>query len=246
MKMSLPPYCRGLLFTALALVTFTAVSAAETFEGRVHMDITSGKKKDRMAMEYVMKNGKMRMEPQMDQKHGGNGGMGIILDLPAREMIILMDMGGQKMFMRRPIPQPTEEETARMKEGHQMSAPVATGRTEVIAGYTATEYRTAGEKGEVIELWLASGLWPFMSFSGGNPMGGRSAPPLGWEKFARDGNFFPMRVVTHDSGGAETMRMEVTKVDKSPVSDALFSTEGYSEFSMPGMMGGGGINPFKH
>ena len=118
MKLSLASYCRGLLFTALALVTFTAVSAAETFEGRVHMDITSVKKKERMAMEYVMKNGKLRMEPQMDQKHGGGGTMGIIVDMPAREMIILMDMEGQKMFMRRPIPQPTEEQTAKIKAGH--------------------------------------------------------------------------------------------------------------------------------
>jgi hypothetical protein len=54
-----------------------------------------------------------------------------------------------------------------------------------------------------------------------------------------------MRVVTHDAKGAETARMEVTSVDKSPVSDSLFSTDGYTEFSMPGM-GGGGFNPFKH
>jgi len=235
----------GLLLTALALVTGTAVSAAESFEGRVHMDVTSGKKKEKMGMEYVMKNGKMRMEPKMDAKKGGNGAMGIILDLPAREMIILMDMDGQKMFMRRPIPQPSAEQTAKVKEGHGMSAPVVTGRTEVIAGYTATEYRTTSEKGEVIELWLAKGLGPFMSFTGGNPMGGRGAPPPGWENFARDGNYFPMRVVTHDTGGAETARMEVTSVDKSPVSDSLFTTDGYTEFSIPGM-GAGGFNPFKH
>jgi hypothetical protein len=245
MKLPVTSFCRGLLCAALALVTFTAVSAADSFEGRVRMDMTSGKKKEKMAIEYVMKNGKMRMEPQMDEKHGGNGAMGIIMDLPAREMIILMDMQGQKMFMRRPIPQPSAEQTAKAKEGHAMSAPVATGRTEMIAGYEAKEYRTTGEKGEVIELWLASGLGPFMSFSGGNPMGGRSAPPPGWENFTRDGNYFPMRVVTHDAGGAETARMEVTKVDKSPVSDSLFSTEGYSEFSIPGM-GAGGFNPFKH
>ena len=61
----------GLLLTALALVTGTAVSAAESFEGRVHMDVTSGKKKEKMGMEYVMKNGKMRMEPKMDAKPPG-------------------------------------------------------------------------------------------------------------------------------------------------------------------------------
>ena len=243
MKLPVTSLCRGLLMAALALVTFTAVSAAESFEGRVHMDVTSGKKKEKMSLEYAMKNGRMRMDPKMDEKHGGMGGMGIILDMPAREMIILMEMQGQKMYMRRPMPQATAEQTAKAKEGHAMSAPVATGRTEVIAGYEASEYRTTGSKGEVIELWLAKGLGPFMSFSGGNPMGGRGAPPPGWESFARDGNFFPMRVVTHDAGGAETARMEVTSVDKTPLPDSLFSTEGYSEFSMPGMMGGGGFHP---
>jgi len=170
--------------------------------------------------------------------------MGIIFDLQAREMIILMDMSGQKMFMRRPIPQPTAEQASQAREGHKVSPPVATGRTEMIAGYQATEYRMTSEKGEAIELWLAKGLGPFMSFSGGNPMmgGGRSAPPPGWESFARDGNAFPMRVVSHGTDGGETMRMEVTKVDKTPVPASLFSTEGYSEFSIPGMGGGGFIH----
>ena len=171
----------------------------------------------------------------------------MIMDMQAREMIILMDMEGRKMFMRRPIPQPTAEQTSQVHEGHPMSPPQATGRTETIAGYTATEYRMTGEKGEIIELWLAKGLGPFMSFTGGNPMmgGGRSTPPPGWESFARDGNAFPMRVVTHGKDGGETMRMEVTSVDKTPLPASLFSTDGYTEFSIPGMGGGGGFSPFK-
>ena len=54
-------------------------------------------------------------------------------------------------------------------------------------------------------------------------------------------------IMARSSGtdGGETMRMEVTKVDKSPVPASLFSTEGYSEFSIPGM-GGGGFNLFKN
>ncbi len=237
---------RGLVSAALALLTSTALSAAEAFEGRVSMDLTSGKKKDKMTVEYAMKNGKMRMDPKLDEKHGGNGSMGMILDTQAREMIILMDQGGQKMFMRRPLPQPGSDAMTKAAKEHEMTAPVPTGRTEMIAGYKATEYRTTGSKGEVVELWLASGLGPYMSFTGGNPMGGRGAPPPGWENFARDGNYFPMRVVTHDASGTETARMEVTKVEKVSLPDSLFSTEGFSEFSIPGMGGMGGFNPFKH
>jgi hypothetical protein len=234
---------RGLFAAAFVLVSLTAASAAESFEGRIHMDMTGGNKKEKMSIEYAMKDGKMRMDPQMGERHDRSGSMGMIVDMQAREMIILMDNDGKKMFMRRPIPQPTAEQTAKVREGHPMSAPVATGRTEMIAGYKATEYRTTNEKGEIIELWLAKGLGPFMSFSGGNPMMGRGTPPPGWENFARAGNAFPMRVVTHDADGTEKMRMEVTSVDKTPLPDSLFSTDGYTEFQMPDL--GGMMNPFK-
>ena len=241
MKLPISSLCRGLLLAAFAFASLTA--SASTFEGRVHMEISGAKKKDKMGMDYVMKDGKVRIEPKMPEREGGGGSMGMIMDMEAREMIILMDMNGRKMFMRRPIPQPTAEQTTKAREGHPMSAPVASGRTEMIAGYKATEYRTTTEKGEVVELWLAKGFGPFMSMAGGNPMG-RSSPPPGWENFVRDGNLFPMRMVSHDPDGTEKMRMEVTSVDKSPVSDSAFSTEGYTEFSIPGM-GAGGFNPFK-
>ncbi len=246
MKLSVSSLRRGLCLTAFALITCIAVSAAETFEGRIHMEMTSGKKKEKMGIDYSMKDGKLRMNPKMPEGQGHEGGMGMIMDMPAHEMIILMDMEGRKMFMRRPIPQPTAEQTSKARDSHKMSPPEATGRTEMIAGYKATEYRMTGEKGEIIELWLAKGLGPFMSYSGGNPMmGGRSAPPAGWENFARDGNAFPMRVVTHGKDGGDTMRMEVTSVEKTSLPDSLFSTDGYSEFSISGFGGGGGFNPFK-
>ena len=247
MKLPRIPLRRGLLCAAFALIASITVSAAESFEGRVHMNITTPKKKDSMGMDYSMKNGKLRMDMQAPENHGKGAGMGgIIFDMEARQMLILMDMDGQKMFMRRPIPQPKTDETgSTTAAGHKMSPPEATGRTEMIAGYEAKEYRMTSEKGEVVEMWLAKGLGPFMSFSGGNPMAGGKGgtPPPGWEKFVREGNSFPMRVVTHDKGGAETTRMEVTKVEKVSLPDSLFSTDGYSEFQMPDF--GGAFNPFK-
>jgi hypothetical protein len=253
MKLPRFPLRRGLLCAAFALVTSIAVSAADSFEGRVHMTMQSAKKQNITELEYQMKNGKVRIDMQAPEGSAhsskGSGGMGgMIFDVEAKQMIILMDMDGRKVFMRRPIPQPTAEEIAKRQaspDARKLSAPVATGRTEMIAGYEATEYHTTTQKGEVVELWLAKGLGTFMPFSpGGNPMmGGRVKPPEGWENFVRDGNSFPMRVVTHDTKGAETMRMEVTKVEKTTVPDSLFSTDGYTEFQMPDL--GGAFNPFK-
>ena len=115
-------------------------------------------------------------------------------------------------------------------------------RSDMSNPFKATEYRATTDKGDIVELWLAKGFGPFMSMPSGNPMMGRGAPPPGWENFVRDGNLFPMRVISHDADGTEKMRMEVTSVEKGPVSDSLFSTEGYSEFQMPDF---GGMNPFK-
>jgi len=234
-------FVRGLFCSAALIVT---LSTAKAFEGRIHMDMTSGKKHEKTSIDYAMKDGKMRMDPQSEGSRGGS--TGIIVDMKAQEMIILMDHDGRRMFMRRPMGQGAPQARGRASETAAMSAPpVATGRTEKIAGYPATEYTAAGEKGETVELWLAEGLGPFMSFSGGSPMMGRGAQtarPTWWEGFVRDGGAFPMRVVTRDAKGVEQSRMEVTKIDKTSLPDSLFSTEGYSEFQMPGF--GGGFNPF--
>ncbi|MEO6875058.1 MAG: DUF4412 domain-containing protein [Opitutaceae bacterium] len=249
MNSSISSLRRGLLLTAFALIASLAVSAAETFEGRIHMRMTAGKK-DSTAIDYSMKDGKIRMDIPKDPSNREAAGMGgIIMDIPHQEMIILIESDGQKMFMRRSLAQTmtkANEQSEGTHRGAVGSPPVATGRTEMIAGYPAKEYIYTGEKGNKSELWLASGLGTFMAPMSGSPMGGRggSAAPAGWENFARDGGGFPLRVVTRDAKGVEQARMEVTKIEKTHLPDSLFSTDGYSEFSIPGM-GAGGFNPFK-
>jgi hypothetical protein len=244
MKLSVPSFRRGLFATALAFGALTAVSAADTFEGRVHMEITSGKK-DPQAIDYAIKDGKLRCDMPPDSARRGGGMGGMIFDFKNQEMIILMEHGGQKNFIRRSLAQTIASASAKAQGEHPAgSAPVATGRTEMIAGYLATEYKITGEKGDSYELWLAKGLGTFMLPSAQGPMGGRGAPSPEWEQMARDGGFFPLRVVTRDAGGVERSRMEVTKIDKTPLPDSLFSTDGYSEFKIPDF--GGGFNPFKH
>jgi hypothetical protein len=255
-SMHLPATClRHGLFAAVFAVAATALSAADSFEGRVEMKITDTKSGGAHVINYALKEGKLRMDfpknPSGRDNGGGSGGM--IVDMAKREVLVLMEMpdgesgGVRKMYMRQPMPQPGETPPGgRPAEAAPISEPVATGRTEVIAGYTATEYKVTGKNGEVSELWLAKGLGTFMFPAAQNPMGrGRSANASpAWEKLVRDGGFFPLRVITRDAGGAEKMRMEVTKIEKTSLPDALFSTEGYTEFQIPGF--GGGLNPFKH
>jgi hypothetical protein len=223
--------------TALLLATSALLSAADTFEGRIHITVTSGKK-DPMTLQYAVKGDLMRMEMPVDKSsHGGMAGGGIIIDFKQKEMLILMEQEGQKMFMRRPLPQPGEGQAATAGKLAAEAKPVATGRTEMIAGYLATEYRVDGSKGGATELWLATGLGNFMFPSAQGPMGqgrGASASP-GWEKFAREGGGFPLRAITRNAAGAEESHWEVTQIEKTTLPASLFSTEGYTEFQMPDM-----------
>ena len=241
MKLSASPFHRGLLATVFVLGTLTAVSAADTFEGRVHMEITSGKK-DAQAIDYAIKDGKMRCDIPKNASRGGGGMGGMIFDFQNQEMIILMEHGGQKNFMRRPFGQMIAAASAHAQaEHHSTAAPVATGRTEMIAGYLATEYKFTGQNGDTHELWLAKGLGTFMFPAAQGPMGGHGAPSPEWAQAAREGGLFPLRVVTRDASGSEKGRMEVTRIEKTALPDSLFSTDGYTEFKIPGF--GGGFNP---
>jgi hypothetical protein len=52
---------------------------------------------------------------------------------------------------------------------------------------------------------------------------------------------FPLRMITHDSSGAETNRMEVVSIDKSSLPDDTFTVPSdYHSFSLGGMFGGFG------
>jgi hypothetical protein len=242
MKSFLPFLFRGLILSAFAVSSVGVARAADVFEGRVHMELTSGKKKEPMGIDYAMKDGKLRMDmPQEGSRRKGGGMGGMIYDLKNQEMIILMENDGEKTFMRRSMKDAMAK--AQERNEKETSAPVATGRTETIAGYKASEYKYTNEKGEVTDLWLAKGLGTFMYPAAQNPMGGRGAPSPEWEKIAREGGFFPLRVIGHNKAGAEVSRMEVTKIEKTSLPDSLFSTDGYTEFKMPDF--GGAFNPFK-
>ena len=239
MNLFRPSSYRGLFVAALSLVTVTALSAADAFEGRVYMQMTSGKRKEPASVTYAIKAGKIRFDTSAAESSGrrrGGGAASVIMDLPNREMIMLMDHDGQKMFMRHAMPDASSAPMAE-RAGKEVAAPVATGRTEVIAGYEATEYKWTSPRGETHEMWLAKGLGTFVfPAPQGGPMGGsRGAPSPEWEKIARDGGFFPLRVVSRDTTGAETGRMEVTKIEKGSLPESLFSTDGYTEFKMPDM-----------
>ncbi|MDX2186372.1 MAG: DUF4412 domain-containing protein [Opitutaceae bacterium] len=206
--------------------------AADQFEGRMTMKVGEGKTNQELL--YSVKGDKIRMDMQTG-KEEGMGGM--IIDFQAKQMFMLMEMDGRKMYMKHPL---NMDEVAE-KADDLAEEPKPTGKTETIAGYQADEYVINNKDKTVTQLWLGKGLGTFFSPSAmqGGPMGGgRSKHSEAWAKLARKGGLFPLRVVTLNAKGKETSRMEVTKIEKASLPASLFSTEGYSEFQIPGFGGG--------
>lgn len=229
---------RTVLSAMLVVASGAAALAADTFEGRVQMQITSAsaKSKDQPhTMEYVMKGDRMRMNMSdvSGNKQNGPQSVGIIVDFKNRQILTLIDSPDRKMVMRHPMAEPKTEG----KSDETVPDPVATGRTETIAGYSAAEYTMKDKDGNTHQLWLGKGLGSYMSPSAFQAQRRAATTSPAWEKIVRQGNFFPLRVVTIDPTGKEVSRMEVTKIVKGGVSESEFSTDGYQEFQMPSMKG---------
>jgi hypothetical protein len=228
MKIKLLSLLAGLLLAPLA------VHAAD-FEGKIGMKMTSGGRSTDMT--YAVKGGKLRMEMP-----GGQGAM--VMDPAKKETTMIMDQ--QKMYMVMPVPEvQPQAETGKAGEAPKLEK---TGQTEKILGYTAEKYIVTQDE-QKTEMWLAEGLGTFMNLNSSNPMagmgrrgGGAPANMQAWEKALAGKSLFPMRVVGRDKADKETFRMEVTSVDKNPLSDSLFAPPAsYQKFDMGAMMQGAGM-----
>ena len=229
-------------FLALGALLFTSVSfAADTFTGKIDMQMTSAKEKP-MVWVYSIKPDATRMDMQGQP-------MSMIMTPAKKEMTILMHE--QKMYMTHTLD--VEEIASKQAEKTEKTTDIEdTGKTEVICGYKCNQFLVKDGK-TVTEMWLAEDLHgSFMSGGsggGGGGMGGmfgkrqNSGAAAKWEKALKGKSGFPLRVVTLDGKGKETFRMEATKVEKGGVSDADFlPPKDYQKFQMPNL---GDLNPFK-
>jgi hypothetical protein len=216
-----------------ALLAASQLSAA--FEGKVTLAMTAEKGRT-TNMDYAMKGQKIRMD--MD---GGGHQVASIMDLEKMEMLVLMPE--QNMYMVMPMKKPVEK--AMEKAGESTADVEVTGKTETILGYKCNQILVK-DKGSVTEVWMAEGLGTFMGMGspgGGGGMGamfGRGKTPSAakWEEVMKEKGGFPLRTITRDAKGRETMKMEATKIDTSKQPDSLFAPPaGYQKFEMPNMGG---------
>lgn len=214
---------RTLCFAAGALLT-SALLSAQAFEGSIKMEMKEGK--NAVPFTYTMKKDRMRIDITAEEMT-----MTTFMDLQKKEMIMLMP--GQNMYMVMPI-----KEAAEVAAKANQSTPLEkTSETERILGYLCTKYIST-ERGTTTEIWAAEGIGAFMGANANNnPM--KPAARNQWEVELVEKGAFPLRVVSKNRSGKETMRMEVVAIDKKSVPDSTFQVPaGYQRFEMGGMMKG--------
>jgi Domain of unknown function (DUF4412) len=224
---SLLPICALLLPCALA---------AETFEGKVSMKMTSPSQKDgSQTMNMSIKEGFMRIDVE-----AAKGAGAMIMDYKNQQMIVLMP--AQRMYMVQPMPQPGANPQAggypQAGAASRGPAPTleVTSEKETILGYECTKYTATGQQGTA-QLWLTDQLGAFNGlFHGGGP-GQRPQAPQAWESALKGKGFFPMRVISNNNG--KEFRLDVTSVEKTSLPASLFAPpEGWRRLDLGAMMGG--------
>lgn len=197
------------------------------FEGKVEMKMTDVKNKSESLLTYHIKGTKMRyeMKPDSNKKKKEEGSFVGIFNYDTKEMIMLIP-GDQKMYMVMKI-DPADAAAVMTKKGDTDFKP--TGRKEKIVGIEAEEY-TGVSYGKWTEVWVTKEMGAFMAAQGKG-----KKKMEGWEKFMRDNNAFPLRMIQRGKeGGPEEFRTDVVNVDKSAQPDSLFvPPPGYQK--MPSM-----------
>src|ERR1035438_4784246 len=163
-------------YLAIAALVAPASLSAESFEGKVTMQMT-GRGGTAQEVSYTMKGSRVLI---------GIGTMaGVIMDRDKNEITVLMPQ--QRMYMVRPMPQVPANPQAPNGAPNDVSFQ-ETGVTEKILGYTCTKYLVKS-KGSTTELWVTDQLGSFAGFGpgmgGGRPGGGRGSLPQPWEQGLR-------------------------------------------------------------
>jgi hypothetical protein len=194
----------GILFLSALSLT-----AQNTFEGKVKFKVTGSDDDESAVIDYFIKDDKIRMEV------GDAMGAVIIFDATTIKML----MQSQGMYMEYPKDMMLGDMSNNdddYEEYNEEFAPKITNETKNILGYECRQWIFESEEGTV-EMWVTDELGSFMPMQG--PMGGEIPE---WQTKIADGNFFPM-LVTVDDDGDKVSAFEVIAVDKSSLSDDLFT-----------------------
>jgi uncharacterized protein DUF4412 len=190
------------------------------FEGDITMSITHEGKPPIVSV-FEVKGEKVRFNmasprPEVSYSIVDFGTKQMMAVSDAKQTVMLMSMDGMGAMANVGAPK---------KPFH----PVATGKTDVVAGYSCEVYRVDSDE-EKDEACVSKGIhFPQME-----PGANRWLADIG-------DNVFPLRSVRTDAAGKEKSRMEVTKIEKKSLNDSVFAAPpGYKTMNMEDMMKGRG------
>jgi hypothetical protein len=117
-----------------------------------------------------------------------------------------------------------------------------TGHTDTVAGYQCEDYDITSNDGKRARVCVSEGAASWLDVVSHAVPGN-----LLWAKDFLNGQKFPLRMIAFETDGTERDRIEVTKLEKKPLADALFvAPPGYRIIDLEQMMNGlmaGGMPP---
>lgn len=222
--------------------TASSSSAGEAFEGLItsKMSLTS----QQMEIRYAIKGARSRVETQLAA--GGVQTGVVLMDFAAGTQTMLVPQ--MKTYMTTNW---NEEgglkNLAEKNASNTFLKATATGKTETIAGHSCTHW-IIGDKQDM-DTCLAKGLGYFGGGGGANDafdklrsiaLGGKGKATLQADpeflKFV-EGGVFPLKLSIIENGQPRTI-MEVTKVERKPLDDSVFTIPAdFKKMEIPGMPG---------
>lgn len=178
-----------------------------------------------MTVSYFAKGNRSRMNVK-----SGQADVGVIMDAGKRNVLVVMP--AQKTCTERPMVEPAMTDHTSERSGTFAK----TGKIETILGRKCERwiYKNADRESE---YWLTKGLGAFMGFSTANPIAGGGQGVSSIEIDIRKQGFFPLRIIER-TGGKETSRIEVSKIEPKPLDASLFEAPAdYKRVKMPAFDG---------
>ena len=229
---------RMLASLLLPLAAAAPLAAQQPFEGTVNMKMSgTGPNAEGMTMRVAIKGDQQATIITLPATAGPMAGAEVrsIMDPKAQTMTTLVPMPPGMGAM---AGMPDAKGMKMVLDLSKMTGPATSSKAEIkklgtsekVAGMSCDDYEITDENGKSVKACITASLGRFMlpDMSGGMGRRGSGGGQPGWAKAFGDRPAFPLKVWSDDGKTS----MEVTSVDRAPVSASLFEIpDGYVDMS---------------
>jgi hypothetical protein len=198
------------------------------FEGEIGITAKSNKgKQEAMNLAFDVKSDKIRVEipPGIGGPKGPSFKGYVILNTPEKKLyavlddqkqVIVVDLNTAGEQFKSMVPKAPSGPSASNKPSKPPPKVTKTGTSDKVAGYACDNWEVTEETKKVATLCVTdqSNSWFHLPLTG-------IPTEYAWTLELLDGKHFPMRAIGYENG-AESGRVEVTKMEKKPMAAALF------------------------